>query len=204
MARIQKQVGVAIVDAGPRPGGRDETAQDRGDALGIDREFEAVELSTTAGRQAFAGLQLQEPLGIDEDGIGLDGGRGRDGARDDLALRHQAFHARVDQAVAELVEVEDTDGEHAERGKVQPEDTAGDAGEDVVTEEAAYGQRNPAEHRSEPARAARPCACRLLCLCRHGHQGPVVAFCRRAARVRSGRPSSPLQDQISRKRYPTP
>jgi hypothetical protein len=42
----------------------------------------------------------------------VDRGRGRDGAGDDLALRHQAFDARLDQAGAELVEIEDADDQH--------------------------------------------------------------------------------------------
>ena len=37
------------------------------------------------------------------------------GAGDDLALRHQAFDAGIDQAVAELVEVEDAADEDDER-----------------------------------------------------------------------------------------
>ena len=117
MARIEQQVGVAVVDAGAGAGRRDQPPQHRRDALGIDREIETVEL-VRAGAQALAGLQLQQLLGIDGDGIGLDGRRGGDGAGDDLALRHQALDARVDQAVAELVEIEDADDQHdrARRG----------------------------------------------------------------------------------------
>ena len=49
------------------------------------------------------------------DRIGLDRRRGGDRAGDDLALRHQAFDAGVDQPVAELVEIENADDQHAER-----------------------------------------------------------------------------------------
>ena len=44
MARIEQQIGVAVVDAGARAGRRDQPPQHRRDALGIDREIEAVEL----------------------------------------------------------------------------------------------------------------------------------------------------------------
>ena len=58
---------------------------------------------------AFAGLQLEQPVGIDRDGVGLDGGRGGDRAGDDFALHQQALHARVDQAGAELRQIENAD-----------------------------------------------------------------------------------------------
>ena len=108
MARIEQQIGVAVVDASARAGRRDQPPQQRRDPLGIDREIETVEL-VGAGRKAFAGLQLQQLFGIDADGIGLDRGRGGDRAGNDLALGHQALDARVDEAVAELIEVEDAD-----------------------------------------------------------------------------------------------
>jgi hypothetical protein len=72
-------------------------------------------------------LQLEQPVGVDRDRIGLDGGRGGDGAGDDLALGQQALHARIDQAGAELVEVEDADHENDEAGEIEDDDAPGQA-----------------------------------------------------------------------------
>src|SRR6185369_7404876 len=44
--------------------------------------------------------------------------------------------ARVDEAVSELVEVENADDQHAERGKVEEKDAPRQAGKDVMAEEA--------------------------------------------------------------------
>ena len=106
MPRIEDQVGVAVVDAGARARGRNKPPQDRRDAFGINRKIEAVEL-VARRRQALSGLELEQLFGIDAQRIRLDGRRGGDGAGDDLALRHQALDARVDQPLAELVEIED-------------------------------------------------------------------------------------------------
>ena len=106
MPRIEDQVGVAVVDAGAGARRRDQPPQDRRDALGIDRKIEAVEL-VARRRQALSGLEFEQLFGIDAQRIRFDGRRGGDGAGDDLALRHQALDARVDQPLAELVEIED-------------------------------------------------------------------------------------------------
>ena len=142
MARIEQQVGVAVVDAGARAGRRDQPPQQRRDALRIDRKVEAVEL-VGAGPDAFAGLQLEQLVGVDADRIGLDGRRSGDGAGDDLALRQQALDAGVDQPVAELVEVEDAGDQHGQAGEVEEEDAPGQAGEEVVAEEAAQPAPSP-------------------------------------------------------------
>ena len=84
-AAVEDQRAVAVVDARPRLGRRDQPPQQRRDALGIDREFVA-EQRVVARAVALAGLQLQEPVGIDADGVGLDRRRRGDGAGDDLAL----------------------------------------------------------------------------------------------------------------------
>ena len=154
MARIEQQIGVAVVDARARPGRRDQPSQHRRDALGIDREIEAVEL-VGARSEAFAGLQLQQLFGIDGDRIGLDRRRSGDRAGDDLALRHQAFDAGLDQPVAELVEIEDADDQHAERGEVEEQDAPGQAGEDVVAEEALQADAQPADRKAGRVRAGR-------------------------------------------------
>ena len=64
----------------------------------------------------------------------------------DLTLRPQAFDPRVDQPFAELVEVENADDENAETGKVQEENAPGEAGEDVVAEEAPDRHGQPRQH----------------------------------------------------------
>ena len=47
---------------------------------------------------------------------GIDRGRARDRGGDDVGLGHQALHPGVDQALAELVEVEDA-ARRARRGR---------------------------------------------------------------------------------------
>ena len=64
VARVDDQRAVAIVDARPGPGRRDQPPQDRRDALGIDRELEAVE-HLLVGGGALAGLKVEELVGID-------------------------------------------------------------------------------------------------------------------------------------------
>ncbi len=123
-----------------------------------------------AGRQALAGLQLEQLLGIDADRIGLDRRRGGDRAGDDLALRHQAFDARLDQPVAELVEIEDADDQHAERGEVEEQDAPRQAREDVVAEEALQPHRQPGQQRRrQPRPAAFAAAAGFFELCFNGH-----------------------------------
>ena len=89
------------------------------------------------GAEALAGLQFEQLLRIDGDRIGLDRRRGGDRAGDDLALRHQAFDAGIDQPVAELVEIEDAGDQDAERREVEEQDAPRQAGEDVMAEKAA-------------------------------------------------------------------
>ena len=115
--------------------------QHRRDALRIDREIEIVEL-VGARPEAFAGLQLEQLFRIDADRIGLDRRRRRDRAGDDLALRHQAFDAGVDQPVAERVEIEDAGDQHGQPGEVEEEDAPRQAGKDVMAEEAAHRHRD--------------------------------------------------------------
>ena len=135
IAAVEDQHAVAVVDARARLGRRHQAAQHRRDALGIDGEFDAGQ-GVVGGAVAFAGLQFQQAVGIDGDGVGLDGGGGRDGAGDDLALHQQALHARVDQAGAELREIQHADDQRDEAGEVEEDDAAGEAGEALRDEEA--------------------------------------------------------------------
>ena len=58
------------------------------------------------------------------DEVGVDRGGGSDRRRDDLGLRLQALHARVDQTFAELIEIEKAEEEGDEAAKVQDDDAA--------------------------------------------------------------------------------
>ena len=67
IAAVEDQHAVAVVDARARLGRRHQPAQHRRHPLRIDREFDAGQ--RVVGRPvAFAGLQFQQPVGIDGDG----------------------------------------------------------------------------------------------------------------------------------------
>ena len=91
----------------------------------------------------------------------------RDRAGDDLALDEEARDARVDQAGAELVEVEDAGDEDDERGEVEDDDTTGEARKDVQPDEAAEAAMHAS--RTRPARLGRGRVAYGLVLgrCRH-------------------------------------
>ncbi len=57
-------------------------------------------------------------------------GRCRDGTGDDFALRQQALDAGVDQALAELVEIENAADENDEGSQVEEQDAPRQARED--------------------------------------------------------------------------
>jgi len=73
---------------------------------------------------AFAGLQIEQAVGIDGDGVAFDGGRGRDRFRDDLGIHQQALRARLDQPGAELREIEHARHQRDETGEVERDDAA--------------------------------------------------------------------------------
>ena len=75
----------------------------------------------SSGRSG-AGRGLQQLLGIDGDRVRLDARGGRYGGGDDLALGFQALDAGVDQALAELVDVEEAHREGNEAAEVQEND----------------------------------------------------------------------------------
>ena len=64
--------------------------------------------------------------------VGFDRGRRRDGVGDDLALHQQALDARVDQAGAELRQIEDADHQHDQAGDVEEDDPPRQAREALV------------------------------------------------------------------------
>ena len=73
------------------------------------------------------------------------GGGGGDGAGDDLALHHKALHPRVDQAGAELRQVEDADDQREQARDVERDDAPGEAGEALADEELPGALRDAAQ-----------------------------------------------------------
>ena len=151
-AAVEDQHAVAVVDARAGFGRRDQAAQHRRDAFRIDRKIETGQ-RIVGGTETFAGLQVEQPVRIDGDAVGF-GGAGRgDGARDDFAGRQQVFGARIDQAGAELREIENARHQRDQAGQIQRNDAAGQAGE-AEREEKLSGAAQPV-HRTLPAVQAR-------------------------------------------------
>ena len=88
------------------------------------------------------------------DAVAVDGGRGGDRAGDDLALHQQALHARVDQAGAELRQIENADDERDQARDVEEDDAAREAREALADEElpGAPQRRRASRSRHRPAR----------------------------------------------------
>jgi hypothetical protein len=120
-ARVEQQQAVPVVDARPGSRRRDQPAQDRADAFGIDREFDRFVLAL-GRRGVFAGRQLKQFFRIDGDRIRFDRGRGGDRGRDDLALRAQALGARIDDVGAKLIEIEKADDQHEKAAQIEHDD----------------------------------------------------------------------------------
>src|SRR2546430_7625798 len=100
----------------------------------------------------MAGLQLEQPLGIDGDGIRLHRSRGGNRAGNDLALHQQALDACIDQAGTELREVEHADDQREQAGHVEEDDAAA---------ETRKGNARSEEHTSE-LQSQSNLVCRLL------------------------------------------
>ena len=80
--------------------------------------------------------------------VGFHRGGRRDRAGDDLALHQQALHARVDQAGAELREIEHAGDQRDQAGEIEEDDAAGEAGETLRDEECPGRTQRP-PHRVE-------------------------------------------------------
>ena len=120
---------------------------------GIDRKFELRQ--RVVGRAvALAGLEVEQPLGIDGDGARFRGRGGGDGAGDDVGLHQQALRAGVDQAGAELRQVENAGDERDQAGEVEEQDAPRQARK-------ARWRRNSARRRGS-GRACRRQAARCL------------------------------------------
>src|SRR4029079_2689876 len=131
IAAVEDQAAFAIENAGARLGGRDQAAQYRGDAFRIDGEIRIF----VGHAVAFAGLQIEQAVGIEGDGVALDGGRGGDRFRDDLGIDQKALRPRFDQAGAELRKIKNARHQGYEAGEVERNDASGEARERERKEE---------------------------------------------------------------------
>src|SRR5262249_32275356 len=94
--------------------------------------------------QRVASLQVSELFGIDGQAVGLHRGRGRDRACDDLGLHQQALRAGIDQAGAELRQVENARNQREQASDIQRNNTAREAREGEREQELA-GTLEPAQ-----------------------------------------------------------
>src|SRR4029078_10509093 len=128
ISTVEDQNSIAIVNACARLCRRHETPQYRRYTLGVDGKFDSGQ--RFIGRAvAFATLQFEKALWIDRERIGFDCRRRSDRAGNNFALRKQALHARINQAGAELREVQHAGNEGDQAGKVEEDDAAGEARE---------------------------------------------------------------------------
>ena len=78
------------------------------------------------GRAGLSRCELQQLLRIDLDGVGVDARRRRDRCGDDLALGFEALDAGIDEALAKLIDVEESDRQRDEAAEIQEDDAAGE------------------------------------------------------------------------------
>jgi len=121
-AAVDNQVAVLVDDAGAHRGVGEQALQHGAGSFRVDGKVEARHL-VGVGQHLLAAVSKR--VGVDHDGAGVDGCRARHGGGDDLCLRRQALYARVDEALAELVEVENARHEHDEAEQVEQHDAAG-------------------------------------------------------------------------------
>ena len=132
VAAVEDEIAGAVVDAGARLGRRDQAAQHRRHPLRIDRELKPGHAFVA---EVLARLQFEQPVAVDVGAVAVGGGGGGDGAGDDLALHHEALDPGVDQAGAELRQVEDAEDEGDEARDVERDDAPRQAGEALADEE---------------------------------------------------------------------
>jgi hypothetical protein len=149
-----------VVDAGTRPGGGDQVAQQRGDPLGIDGEFEAW-VDEAEGRQRDrVARKFEQPIGIDLDDVAIGRGRSRDCRGDDFALHAQRGNARLDEPGPPLVEEEDAQDEDEQPREVEHDNAAREAREDGDLEDALDRPPQPPKLAEQgPPQPARPAQC---------------------------------------------
>jgi hypothetical protein len=133
---IEEEHPLPVEDAGAGLGRRHQPAQQGRDALGVDGEFERRE-GFVVEPLGLAGLHLQQLVRIDGDRVGLHRRGTGDRAGDDLALGEQALHPRLDEALTELVEVEEAHQQGHQAGEVEHDDPARQARRGALHEHAA-------------------------------------------------------------------
>ncbi len=117
---------------------RDEPPQHRRNTFRVNRKLEA-EYLLIRRPVAFSILQLEQPIRIDGDCIGLDRCRCGDRAGNDFALHDQALHARIDQAGAQLRQKQHAGDEFDQADHIDEDDAPG------KTREALLDKKLPAE-----------------------------------------------------------
>ena len=127
---VEQQNAFAVIDAGAGVGRRDQPPQHRRHPLRIDREFE----HRVVGTIGLAELQLEQTIGVDGDGIGLDGRGRRDCAGDDFRLNLQAADPRLDEKLARLRQIQNADEQREQAGDVKQNDAPGQAGRALTDE----------------------------------------------------------------------
>ena len=100
---------------------------------------EAARQRIVVGVARLTGFALKQLLRVELDLVGVDAGGRCEGAGDDLALREQALHLGVDQAGAELIEIENARNEDGKPDQIEDDDAPRQAGEAM-----AEGQTLPA------------------------------------------------------------
>ncbi len=162
IATVEDQTAVAVVDARPRIRRQDQAAQQGPDPLEIDRKFEP-EQGVVVGAVAFAGMEFQQALGVDVDDVGVVRRLRRDGDGDEIALHREALGARLDQASAELGQIDDAENEHEQAGDVEKDDAPREARKRLGDEElpaAAKGAADTLGAQCRPGVRRRTCGSR--------------------------------------------
>ena len=120
MARIHRQDAFTVIDARRGSGGFHQTAQHGAGLFGADEKIETGKIIQAAGG-LFVRL-LHELVWINGDLAGVDAGRGGHGGGHDMGLGHERLDARVDEAFARLVEVENAANQNDQTGQIDEND----------------------------------------------------------------------------------
>ena len=145
MLRIEKQRALRVIKAGSRANRDDQAPKNRCYLLGIDREIEIA--SIAFGANGFTRAHFQQHVGVDRDRVGFDRSGSRDRRRNDLPLSTERGDARLDQALAVLVEVQDAREKDQQRGKIQDDDASRQRREDDLIQNAREATRWTASRR---------------------------------------------------------
>ena len=130
-ARVEQQPPVAIVDAGARIRWSYEPAEQRRNALWIDRKIERRE-NFLVGSVALALSQFEQAIWIDRDRMRVGSSRRRNRTGDDLALDQQTLDPRIDETSAVFRKIKNSRNQCDQAGKIEQNDAAADAGEAAV------------------------------------------------------------------------